>query len=388
MPYGWATLTSSTRVQFVWIDSFSKISRLLERDHPGKDPCPQLEVQNMRVRIGTLLAALGAVTLLFGLASGLILLSFYSSIILEGAVIITDIPNEYIRGLAWSPDGRQVAFECVTRGLLSGETIYVMDADGSNLHVRKDDEKWATGFSCGALSPDRSQIAFVKARSPSPSAPPPYHLDYDSCNSNIFVKNVSKTGRHRVFPLMEIELQCPWTLSEDETVTITTTVSSTSARDLPISVEMSEELGTRGLKFNPSGSREITLPANDSAEIAWDMTLTSDERKQYLLRASAVPEGEGMCRSTVCPVSVGVSPPKILDVLGLTLAQGKWLPLVSLPLGFALSGPWLYARRRDPWGKVLIAVASIVFCLAVLAALCMYGPVALIRQMYRPTHVC
>jgi hypothetical protein len=307
---------------------------------------------------------------------------------LEGVGIITDIPDVFIRGLAWSPDSRQVAFVCVTRGLFSGETIYVMDADGSNLHIRKNDEKWATGFSCGALSPDRSQVALVKARSPSHSAPPPYHLDYDSCNSNIFVKNVSTADRHRVFPLMEIELQCPWTLSENETLTITATVSSTSARDLPISVEMSEDFSTRGLKFNPSGSREMTLPANGSVEIAWDMTLASDERKQYLLRASAVSEGKGMHRSTVCPVSVGVSPPKILDVLGLTLAQGKWLPLVSLPLGFALSGPWLYARRREPWGKVLIAVASIVFGLAILAALCMYGPIALMRLMDRPTRVC
>lgn len=86
----------------------------------------------------------------------------------------------YKSDLAWSPDGKQIAFSCVKNG---DPDIYVMNSDGTNrvrlLHNTLADY-------APAWSPDCQQIAFVSKRGPRPYI---YIVNTDGTNVRRLTKN-------------------------------------------------------------------------------------------------------------------------------------------------------------------------------------------------------
>ncbi len=85
----------------------------------------------------------------WGICVVLLTIALFSTIDWEGGAITY---------LAWSPDGKQIAFSSVRHSM---DRIYVMDADGSRLHR-------ITGLFTGgeqpAWSPDGNKIAFISGR--------------------------------------------------------------------------------------------------------------------------------------------------------------------------------------------------------------------------------
>lgn len=297
----------------------------------------------MRKNFRGRLASLGIVIFLFGLIAGLggLLTAGVEveSMFLALDMFGTDRPFSSISGLAWSPDGSQLAFECVERGLPDeARASYVMEADGS--HIRPFSDNWPIkNFSRAAWSPDGNRLAFVEGGG-----------HYDSlCGSNIYVSSLIR-GAQRVYPPLEITLQCPRFLNEKGT--ITAKISSAGAQNLPVAVSIYSFPLDKPPHFNAPVNRDITLAAHKTVDLTWAISL-SGEARVYALKALAV--SAGVQQAATCIMRVGGPPPHlaIMDSLGLTAGYVLWLSLVSLLLGVALPVPWLSAHWRQKRRKWL-----------------------------------
>ena len=78
-------------------------------------------------------------------------------------------PTSYDSAPAWSPDGRQIAFESNLDGDME---IYVMNADGTNVRQITHNTLWDEG---PAWSPDGTKFVFSQR----PRRPAPRHLDHE-----------------------------------------------------------------------------------------------------------------------------------------------------------------------------------------------------------------
>jgi WD40 repeat protein len=91
---------------------------------------------------------------------------------------VFDVPGAYDSAPAWSPDGRQIAFESDQDGDME---IYVMDADGTNVRQLTDNTIHDEG---PAWSPDGQRIAFT-------SGP-------DDLNGDVWVMNADGSDKLRL----------------------------------------------------------------------------------------------------------------------------------------------------------------------------------------------
>jgi hypothetical protein len=289
--------------------------------------------ENFRGRLATL----GIIIFLLGLIAGLCGLLIagveVESVFLGLDMFGTDRPYSRINGLAWSPDGSQLAFECVERGFpYEARASYVMEADGS--HIRPFADNWPLkNFSREAWSPDGSRLAFVAGGG-----------HYDTlCGSNIYVSSLIR-GAQRVYPPLGISLQCPHFLNERGT--IAASIASAGAQNLPVAVSIQPFPLDNPPHFNTPLNREITLAAHETVDLTWTISL-SGEARAYALKALAV--SAGVQQVATCIMRVGAPPPHlaILDNLGLTAGQVLLLSLVSLLLGVALPVPWLSALEAE-----------------------------------------
>ena len=81
--------------------------------------------------------------------------------------LVDSSPTSYDSAPAWSPDGRQIAFESTMDG---DREIYVMNADGTNVRQLTHNTLWDEG---PAWSPDGTQVRVLQRR----RRPAPRHLD-------------------------------------------------------------------------------------------------------------------------------------------------------------------------------------------------------------------
>ncbi|MBZ0288986.1 MAG: hypothetical protein K8I30_15315 [Anaerolineae bacterium] len=78
------------------------------------------------------------------------------------------VPNTHIRDIAWSPDGKQIALSLSNKDFYGAE-LYLVNADGSNLHRLLDAESNHQYHSQPVWSPDGSKIAFRSDEPPNGS---------------------------------------------------------------------------------------------------------------------------------------------------------------------------------------------------------------------------
>ena len=81
--------------------------------------------------------------------------------------LVDSSPTSYDSAPAWSPDGRQIAFESTMDG---DREIYVMNADGTNIRQLTHNTLWDEG---PAWSPDGTKLAFSSGADDAA----PRHLD-------------------------------------------------------------------------------------------------------------------------------------------------------------------------------------------------------------------
>ncbi|MDA0179489.1 DPP IV N-terminal domain-containing protein [Solirubrobacter phytolaccae] len=100
-------------------------------------------------------------TVLFSTVKGADARNIQAMDVATGAIttLFDHSPRSYDSAPAWSPDGRQIAFESDLDG---DREIYVMNADGSNVRQLTHNGNWEEG---PAWSPDGTRLAFTRALS-------------------------------------------------------------------------------------------------------------------------------------------------------------------------------------------------------------------------------
>lgn len=287
------------------------------------------------------LGTLGLVAILFGCFYPHYLVRY----IAKTYTFTTSPDTTHLAGLAWSPDGRQLALECATLSHSDGEergkSYYLMQAEGRNLRqlISRTELPWPATFQKSAQSPDGRRVAFGEPGSPA-----------GPCGSAIYVTDGS--SRRRVNPLIELNLQCPAVMFG--LVSITVTLSSSSPVDLPATVEFSSG-GWWEVEYPFRESQSIIIPADGTVSLSYEI----DSRDPFIPVKVAV-MADGVHRAASCQIK-GARPPKFLGILDLTVQQQVWLPLMSGLMGLALCSPWVVTHWRRKRAKVMVAIALILY---------------------------
>jgi TolB protein len=112
---------------------------------------------------------------------------------------------------AWSPDGKKIAFSSQPKlGLSEIKSIFIMNADGSNLMKLTQNDNWSALYP--TWSPDGSQIAFVSDK------------DAPFKEFELYVMNLDGSNITRITDNLSIVIQPDWSHNGD-------TIAFTSMKD-------------------------------------------------------------------------------------------------------------------------------------------------------------
>ena len=117
----------------------------------------------------------------------------------SGVVRLTDLESGLALGPSWSPDGRRIAFTLLEDLSKGPSSVYVMNADGSNMKQLTDHPLVGLGPS---WSPDGRQIAFLGSLGTG-----------DEYQLAIYVMNADGSGVTRLVDYDDEALRIPGTLS-------------------------------------------------------------------------------------------------------------------------------------------------------------------------------
>lgn len=308
------------------------------------------------------LGVLGLVVILFGCLYPHYLARYITKVT-SGA---TGSDTTHLAGLAWSPDSRQLAFECVTLshyGTERGKSYYLMQANGRNLHqlANPTELPWPATFQKSAQSPDGRKMAVMEPG-------PPYGV----CRSSVYVMDSNGSHRRRVDPVLEINLHCPEVAFR--ILPITATISIDSSHSLPATVEFSSG-GWPQAEYPFRESQTIIIPASGSIRVSYKL-----DSRDVIIPLNVTVMAEGMGQSVGCQIR-GARPPKILGIIDLTIQQHLWLPVISVLIGTVLAWPWAYTHRNQKRAKGIVIMIMIIFGLTLFFSISLWHEFYVLQAM-------